>query len=433
MKSETGLMKHSSVKRVILGGFFVAGLLSAAIMSPSAYGGGLLTPFSFESAGVMPKGVRGIRIMGFTTEIQERWDGAGGYEPLANKFNKPITFGELAAGQPEASDRAQLKGLLMSKDVPLESIVGDARGVANARLTSTIPVVAYGLTDRLTVAAVVPVIYSRVNVMTGWASNENLQAVLDGLSAEGRHNKKLSFEKKLHNVVATKLAGFGYRPLENETNQEIGDVTLGAKYLIHKDDALAFAVSSRVVVPTGRQSSVEKLIDIAPGDGQWDVGLGATLEFRHSGQLASYASLGGLYQIESRRPKRVPIVQSENATPDIDFDTEERLGASISSATGLRYKPFPLWTLGAQYSFQYKGPDTYSGRAFAKERYQWMSNETEQDLQSAQVGLTFSTIPLFQKGTFPAPLETTLSFATSLGGRNTNKVAMAAWELALFF
>ncbi|MDZ4082180.1 MAG: transporter [Bdellovibrionales bacterium] len=415
----------------------MAGLATIAVavagIAPSAHAGGLLAPFSFDTAGVMPKGVRGIRIMGFTTEIQERWDGAGGYEPLANKFNKPITFGELADGQPEASDRAQLKGLLMSKDIPLDSIVGDARGVANARLTSTIPVAAYGLTDRLTVAAVIPVIYSRVNVMTGWASNENFQAVLDGLSAEGRHNKKLSFEEKLHNVVATKLAGYGYRPLENEINQEIGDVTLGAKYLVHKDDALAFAVSSRVVIPTGRQSSVEKLIDIAPGDGQWDVGLGATVEYQHSGQVASYASLGGLYQIESRRAKRVPIVQSENATPDIDFDVEERLGASVSSALGLRYKPFELWTVGAQYSFQYKGPDTYSGRAFAEERYQWMSNETEQDLQAAQVGLTFSTIPLFQKGAFPAPLETTLSFATSLGGRNTNKIAMAAWELALFF
>lgn len=408
-------------------------LMTSFVTATMASAGGLLAPFTFETTGVMPKGVRGIRIMGFTTEIQERWDGSGGYEPLANKFNKPITFQELADGQADASDRAQLKGILMAKAIPLDSLVGDARGVANARLTSTIPVAAYGLTDKLTVAAVIPVIYSRVNVMTGWEANAGLQSVLDGLSAEGRHNKKLTFEEKLHNVVATKLAGYGYRPLENETHQEIGDVTLGAKYLVHKDDALSFAVSSRLVVPTGRQSSVEKLIDIAPGDGQWDVGLGTTFEYQHSGQFVSYASLGGIYQIESRRPKRVPIVQTENATPDIDFDVEERLGASLSSVFGLRYKPFELWTVGAQYSLQYKGPDVYSGKAFSQERYQWMSNETEQDLQAAQVGLTFSTIPLFQKGAFAAPLETTLSIATSLGGRNTNKVAMAAWELALFF
>ncbi len=411
----------------------IAALLAMAAFAPSSHAGGLLAPFTFESASVMPKGVRGIRIMGFTTEIQERWDGAGGYEPLANKFNKPITYQELADGQPVESDRAQLKGLLMSKNIPLNSIVGDSRGVANARLTSTIPVAAFGLTERLTVAAIVPVIYSSVNVSTGWASNEGFQAVLDGLSAEGRHNKKLTFEEKLHNVVATKIAGYGYRPLENETHQELGDVTLGAKYLLHKDDDLAVALSSRVVVPTGRQSSVEKLIDIAPGDGQWDVGVGATAEYKVTGRTSTYASLGGLYQIESRRPKRVPIVQSENATPDIDFDVEERLGANVSSAVGMRYKPFELWTVGAQYSFQYKGPDVYSGKVFSAERYQWMSNETEQDLQAAQLGLTFSTIPLFQKGAFAAPLETTLSFATTLGGRNTNKVAVAAWELALFF
>lgn len=409
--------------------FVILALSSAAHL---AFAGNVFAPFSLDSASVMPKGIRSFRVLGFSTEVDDRWNGFGGYEGLASRFNKQISYGELVDAL-STDERAQLKGYLLSKDVSMADSVGTARGVVNSRLTTTVPVLAYGVTERFTAAVIVPILYTNTNVSTGWAPSEGFQGKLDGLSAEGKHNQKLSFESRLQNVISTKLAGYGYRPLESERRQELGDVTLGGKYLVHKTDDFAVAVSSKLVLPTGRQSSVEKLIDIAPGDGQTDIGVGAMAEWQATGRISFMSSVSATHQLPSHRPKRVPIIEGEAPTPHVDYDVEEKLGDIFGGTIGSRYRFSDPWSVGAQYVFQYKEPDRYSGSAFEAQRYGWMSFETEQELQSAQAALTFSTVPLYKAKRFAVPLETTLTYVASLGGRNTSKAELVAWELALFF
>lgn len=412
--------------------FFTSSFLVMVSVS-TAWSGGIVTPFTFDSTAVLPKGVRSVRVLGFTTELENRWDGSGGFEPLANRMNKSITYGELVEAQRTVDERAQLKGYLLSKNISMSSIVGESHGIVNTRLTSTVPVAAYGVTERLTVAVIVPVLYSKINIATGWTSNENLQAALDGLSAEGKHNKKMSFEQKLLNVVQTKVTSFGYDTLDNETRQEMGDITLGAKYLLSKSDDWSVVLSPRLVLPTGRESTVTKLIDVAPGDGQWDIGLGTTAEYTANGNLSFLGTLNAVVQLPHRRAKRIPYKRWESPTPDIDYDVEEKLGDLYGAIVGTKYRFAEVWSLSGQYSAQYKSPDEVRGSRFEQERYKWLSDDTEQVLQALQAGLTFSTIPLFKTGRFAAPLETTLSVATSIGGRNTPQTTLAAWELALFF
>lgn len=411
---------------------FSAVLLSAALTS-TAWAGGTFAPFSMDSAGVLPQGIRSVRVVGFSTEIENRWDGFGGSEVLAAKFNRPVSYNELVDVNKSASERAQLRGYLQSKGVDMQSAVGDSRGVVNTRLTSTVPVLAYGITNRITAAVIIPVVYSKMNVSTGWSASPSLQKNLDEMSTEGKHNQKLTFEERMQNLTSTKLAAYGYKPLENETHQEIGDVTLAAKIQVLKDDIFAVAVAPKLVLPTGRSASVEKLIDIAPGDGQTDIGLGVTGEAALSRDWSLVSSVSVLRQLSSRRAKRIPLEPYGGATPDIDFDVEEKLGDIYAGGFGAKYRLAEAWTLGTQYSIQYKEADDYKGSAFSGDRYAWMSLDTEQVLESAQLGVTFSTVPMYRAGRFAAPLETTLSVATTLGGRNTNKLDLVSWELALFF
>ncbi|HRK06244.1 MAG TPA: transporter [Pseudobdellovibrionaceae bacterium] len=406
---------------------------TALLAAPLASAGSLSAPFTFDSAGMLPAGVRSVRVLGYTTEIERKWDGHGGYRALASGFNKAVNFQDLIEAEAEASDRAQLKGYLQAKSIGVTQEVGEAEGQVNARATATVPVLAYGLSERWTLAAIVPVVYTQVNVSTGWRSNSDFQTLLDGLSKEGQHAKKMSFQERLHNVVATKVAGYNYAPLADQQNQEIGDVSLGVKHLLHKDDDVAWVMAARVVAPTGRISDPNKVVDVAPGDGQWDVGVSTTAEWRISPRWSSIASAGYMHQMASEKSKRIPFRRNETLTPDVDTRVTEKLGDMLSSSAGVKYQPVDAWSIGLQYSLQYKGPDVYRGSAYEAERYEWMSTDTEQELQSAQAGVTYSTIPAFRAGQFLIPLETTLSLASTLGGRNTGKVDLLAWELALYF
>ena len=68
--------------------------------------------------------------------------------------------------------------------------------------------------------------------------------------------------------------------------------------------------------------------------------------------------------------------------------------ANLQLAGNWSYKGF---NLGAGYSYQSKEKDRYSGGEFSSERYEWLTQETKQEMQSMQVTAGLDTIYLFRK------------------------------------
>lgn len=408
-------------------------LMATGIYSGSAFAGGLSAPLGMDSASVMPQGIRSLRVGGFTAEISDKYDGSGTIVPLANKFNKAVTWKELIDSQPAGFERGQFKGGLQSLGVNLEDVVGDARGMVNTRVTATVPSFAYGFNAKTTLGVGVPVIHSNVSMATGWSANAAFQAKLEELSRKGLLNKVLSYETQLQNVVATKISNYGYKPLVNEQRTEIGDLNVVVKHQLAKGENWAVAVQPRIVVPTGRVADVDKVVDVASGDGQWDIGVLGVVDYFVNPRLTTTYSVSYTHQIEGTKPKRIPTSSSESLSKDLDPSVREKIGDIATTAVGARYKVTPLWTTSGAYSLQYKQADEFHGNRYAPERYGYLSNDTEQNLQAAQVGVTFSTIPLFQAKKFAIPLEATISFASALAGRNVNQINLTSFELVSFF
>jgi Putative MetA-pathway of phenol degradation len=404
------------------------------LTASQAFAGGLFAPFALDSAQVMPKGVRSIRLGGFTTEITDKYDGGGTIVPLADSFNKQITWKELIDSTPGGFERGQFKGGLESMGVDLNSVVGDARGVVDTRLTTTLPIAAYGVTQKLTVAVAVPIIYSNLNVDTGWAANEQFQQTVNMMANEkGFYNKVLSYEDQLQNVVNTKIANLGYKPLVNDRHTDVGDVTLAAKYQVFSRPKFAVAISPRVVAPTGRTADVDKVVDVAGGDGQWDLGLSAAADYIPNGNFTLTGALGYTYQVASTRAKRLPVSEDDTLSADKDERTHEKLGDLMGASLGGRFRLHKLVTFGTGYGFQYKLKDSYSGGQYAAERYDILEDDTEQHMHSGTVGLTFSTIPLFRAKQFALPLDASVAFTRVFGGRNVGHLDLTALELVSYF
>lgn len=403
------------------------------LMVKGASAGGLFAPFSLDSASVMPKKVRSVRVLGFTTEIDDKYNTAGGLSPLGSSFDQNVTWNKLMDAQPDGTEKEVLIGGLKDLGIKFDENAGTTRGVVNTRLTVTSPVIAYGVSEKLTLGVAAPVYYSNINVDTGWSASEGFQKDLDRLNASGFKNKVEAVKPKLQNVVSTKIAVNGYEPLQNESKTELGDVTIGAKYQFFKTDNFAAIVAPKLVLPTGRVADANKLVDVPSGDGQWDIGLGSTVEYIANGRLSMNSSVGYVHQLPTHKAKRIPVSSSENLTPDIDNDTFEKLGDVMSWTMGARYKIKEVWTLGTSYSLQYKQADIYSGSQFDGARYDYLEKDTEQVMQAAVAGINFSTIPWFKAGKFLAPLEASLNYSKVLGGRNVNNVSLTSFELAAYF
>jgi hypothetical protein len=408
---------------------FAASLLAAA----PALASGLLAPIALDSAQVMPKGVRSFRLAGFTTETGDKFDGGGQVVSLAADINKPITLKQLADAQPKGFERGQFKGGIKSLGNDLDSVVGQANGSVDSRITTTLPIFVWGVTEKFTLAVAIPIVYSNLNVSTGWTANTNMQALSDKLVSNGMGAKLVANEAQLQNVVQSKLEMLGYKPLVSETHTDMGDTMLIGKYQIGKGLRYALALTGRVVAPTGRTADPDKVIDIAGGDGQWDVGLGTAADYIFSSKVTATASVGYLYQIASTKTKRLPNSWDDSLSSDIDSSTNEKYGDIMGGSVGARWQVLPIVTLGTAYSYQYKLPDRYSGSKFESDRYGYLSKDSQQRLQAAQVSVSVSTVDLFLKKKFVAPLEVNLGFTGVLAAQNTVLANLTSLELVSYF
>jgi hypothetical protein len=221
--------------------------------------------------------------------------------------------------------------------------------------------------------------------------------------------------------------------LQDQSRTDIGDITLLAKYQTYKEGNTTAAITGTIVAPTGPQPDVNNLIDLAPGDGHFNLGVGSAVDYKLTGRLTATYSLSYLYQMPSSKAERVPTSTSDTLTPDIDYNTVAKRGDIIGTGLGLSYQAFRLWSVGTSYTFQYKGPDSYQGSEYAPVRYDYMANDTEQNMQAVQVALQFSTIPLYRAKEFELPLDIGLSYADVIAGKNIPKFSLVAFQLVSYF
>jgi hypothetical protein len=407
-------------------------LLTSLLMAGPAFSGGLSSPFSMDSAAVLPAGVRNLRITSFSSQLESKFNAVGGIDGLASKFNRPVTYRDLIGAQPAGYEKESLQGYLESKGVNSSDIAGASSGEAFIRISGTVPVLAYGVTEKFTAAIAVPVVYSNLSVATGWESSSDLNQRLKTAGDEGKLYKIVKLQSKLQDVVATKIASLGYSPLEGKSRTDLGDIVLGSKYLAFKSEQVSIALSQRLVLPTGRVADANRVVDVAPGDGQFDLGLATVVEWAPTASFSLGFSLGYLAQISAQKDKRIPLSQEESLSADVE-NVREDLGDIGSMGLGLKFKPTETWTLGTQVTAMAKQRDEFSGKRFDTDRYRLMGDGSDQTLQTAQVGINYSTVALYRAKTFPVPLEISAGYTWSLQGKNTTKSDLASLDMALFF
>ncbi len=405
----------------------------AAIMVNEAHAAGLFSPMGVDSASVMPKGIRSFRLAGFTSEIQDKYDASGSVQPLANSFNKPFTWNKLINSRPDAGERGYLRGGLQSEGINLDSPIGDSAGLVNARLTSFVPVFAYGITDKVTLGMGLPIVYSRTHVATGSSFNATGQANLNTIMASGNGARVASYSGLLANVVNTQIAAYGYKPLESEEHTDIGDLTMGLKILVLQKSKFALVLAPKVVAPTGREADVDKVIDLAPGGGIWQTGLSTIGEYTATSKWSLVSSAGYTHQWVADKAVRIPRTGDESISPDVDHRVHKKLGDIMGVAAGTKYKFTPLLTGSLGYSLQYKEQDRYEGGKYTPERYGYLEQNTWQNMQSVVASISMSTIPLFQQKKFAIPGDASFSLASVIEGRNVSNATLAIFELAAYF
>jgi len=234
-------------------------------------------------------------------------------------------------------------------------------------------------------------------------------------------------------VVQSQIAAYGYEPLADESRTDIGDLNLGGKMKLFTSDAMGLALGTRVTVPTGRTADINKLVDLAPGDGHVNASLSTLADFNLTPRWVLSTSMSYTYQFTSDAAVRVPLSADSSLSPDIDHDVQVKQGDIMGGGLTAKYFFNDLMFTGVGYALQYKNPDSYEGGQYTPNRYHYLEQDTFQFMQSSQLSLTTSTVPLYRAGVFPVPLDATIAWAHVLDSKNVSMTDIGIIEVAAYF
>jgi hypothetical protein len=345
-----------------------------------------------------------------------------------------VSWNDVIDAQSNAQDKALVQSKLQQLGFNNNDLAGSTSGVANVNVNAKIPVFAYGVTDKLTVAVAIPVVSIDVNADTGLVKSQQGQQFTDSIN-DTDPNKGNEVAGKLNDAINAKLKRLGYDPITSYNKTEIGDIKAVGKYRVYNGESDAVTVRSEVTLPTGVAPNADRALDTPTGDGQWDLGASLLydhyLDRAHLVRVNAYA--GYTAQLPDHIDRRLPVSNDESLSVDKE-NVYRDLGDIFSAGAAFVYEfPFGL-NASAGYSFQRMGGTHYEGTRFDPYRYSLLEAlQPMQMLHAATFTLGYSTVEMFKQGRFKAPFQVNLAYSVPLAGLNVVRNDFMSFELVLFF
>ncbi len=408
--------------------------IATTLLAGHVMAANLSAPIGLSSANVLPKGVRNVSIKGVIASGQEKYGSAGNQTILADPLFTQLTFQNLLDGNDNNKEQAEIIAAMAQAGAELDDSLGTTTGQINLKANVTVPVFAFGLSEKLTGAIAIPVVRTSLNVNTGvvHTNKELLDKLYTNLTNSGASVKKADLQDKLNRPVARKLEDNNYLPLKNETKTKLGDIKLVAKYQTLKNKLNALVLSGAITLPTGKDADPNKIVDLPSGDRQTDIGFGVNYDlFLNTRTTLSFGAEHTI-QLSDIAEKRVPFWRGSAVTPYVDYAVDRDLGdiskAQVAGKVNLRGI-----NLGLGYELSYKQADKYTGTKYASEWYENIGKDTVQRMQAATITVGYDTLTLFREGKFKAPLSLLLTHSRLVDGKNVVRDPLTTIDFNLFF
>lgn len=260
----------------------------------------------------------------------------------------------------------------------------------------------YGLTENLTLGAIVPYARTTTHVRFG---------VAGGGGTAG---------------MGAVLAGLGYKPPRTTAVAGLSDPTLGMLWRFHKSERDSAILGLGVRLGMAKADDPDDLFDVPPGDGSTDLRLRGEY-FRDLGQDFDLRLLGE-YQIQL--PDHVMMRPGNPLTTLSKERLKRDLGDYWESDVEIG-KRFGNWRLSATWHRYQEASDRYWSARGSDTRF--LSANTDTVADQLRLGIGWSGIEAWRAGWLPMPLIVKLEMQDAVRGRNFVAVRDIYLRISTFF
>lgn len=389
--------------------------------------------FAFESTKVLPKGVRNLDIRSLYTQTSKKTDLHGNEVSLAVDLYKPLKFSNILQGE-EGLKKTQLNAFMIAKGFKDEDTVGDFRASLNAQINVWAPVLAWGLTDKITLAGAVPYYSTSTDINVGFRSNEGGDALLRAFEdpATNYYYAAVEASDKFANAVGRlneRLEKNGYEPLDEWNHSGWGDFTLAAKALVFDSSVFRAATTFGFNAPTGRSDNPNILTDLPYGDGQWDLFAQLTFDQVISKNLFINQFFKYTNQLPGR--KEVRWKTFEETVEATRHQTDFKLGDKIDAGVSIQFEQDSGFNGGVGGLYYRKYGDRYEVDLVDVKNE--LKRATDQNALYWQARLGYSTVEAYRRKEFALPMSATIEYRKQYESQNLAVTDFTQIDLNLFF
>ena len=289
----------------------------------------------------------------------------------------------------------------------------------------------YGVTDKLSAGIRVPYYFVKNNVDarldTSTATVGKNPLVPGGVAPLSVPGTTPFTTEDAQNLI---VSGYGFDRLETWSDNGIGDIEVGGRYQYFRNNNWRLAFTGGVRFPTGEVNNPDNLVDRGFGDGAWALLFRSNNDYTGIKNLVLNATIRYDLYLPDHETLRVP----ENVDEPITANKEEvdrDLGDVFQFEISGKYQFIEAWSLSLLYKYAFSLKDSVSGNQGFN--YQSLEDETDWKEHVAIVGLSYSTIPLFQAKKFPIPLVCGISYRNRFAGENAFKSQYIALDVTAYF
>lgn len=297
----------------------------------------------------------------------------------------------------------------------------------------------YGVTDKVTAYAYLPMYKADVRLKFQKTKNNNFQevaddyAVVDGDSMAGAIG---AFAEQVPDVLTGPtiqnmiMNTYNYQPMGDWHGEGPGDLEFGLMYNFFERDNYGLMATLGGVAPTGQEDDPDILQDVAFGDGQWDTfaELGGGYRFNDNFILNSYGRF--TYQFAADKELRIPS-GSDTSIGDRKGMFREKRGNKALYDIDMDYVPNDWINFNAAYIYETIGQSSY--QSDYQDANNWLASNTDSSVHSVRLKAEVSTVTPFMKQKFVLPAQIKFFYQTTVAGVNTPDVDRYEVEFRMFF
>ncbi len=393
-----------------------------------------------SNSAVLPQGVWHPSIRyGIMSEVTNKYDNSGSLQSIS-RLNQSFDGKSLAKNVPSFLSLKKLLDETFPNSRYSEQLyVGALEFEADAAVQYTAPVLAYGVSKRVTMAIGVPIVNLKAQVNAYQTGVNNARAIRNLISANGTKNISENLDRGLTELenanliqkYEASLEAKGYIVPRKVDKTVVGDMQIASVYQYYEDKRWTLSEQTILNLPTGPEDNPDDYLDI-PIFHQTYLKFDFKQDYRMTRNWNVGSLLGYTWKIPDTAEKRVP--KDENDTLP-DADRKERVNRDLGDVFTLggstNYWFTKYLNLGTGYDYSYKTEDKYSGaRGY---NYSLLSRNTEADWHRIFGLVTFSTVEMFMDKEFAAPLIITYMYSDIVSGTNVDRQLTHEFALKMFF